>query len=111
MSIMPAVKVHSIVAVRRDSPAGNRTDGLVTYVSAHVEGVVSEKVVTSGHLCQDRPEVIEEVRRILAEHSLPELRGIATPLRDLISMRIVVLEIREAAQDRIDAPMNGFTVY
>jgi pimeloyl-ACP methyl ester carboxylesterase len=69
MSIMPTVKVHSIVAVRRDSPAGDRTDGLVTYVSAHVEGVVSEKVVTSGHLCQDRPEVIEEVRRILAEHS------------------------------------------
>jgi hypothetical protein len=41
----------------------------VRYVSAHIEGVESEKVVTSGHLCQDRPEVIGEVRRILEEHS------------------------------------------
>ena len=71
LSITPAVKVHSIIAVRRDSPSGDRTDGLVRYDSAHVEGVVSEKVVTSGHLCQDRPEVIGEVRRILAEHSPP----------------------------------------
>ena len=69
LSAAPAVKVHSIIAVRPDSPPGDRTDGLVSFDSAHVAGVISEKVVTSGHLCQDHPEVIGEVRRILAEHS------------------------------------------
>jgi pimeloyl-ACP methyl ester carboxylesterase len=66
-----AVKVHSIIAVRPDSPASGRTDGLVSYLSAHVAGAVSEKVIASGHLCQEHPEVIGEVRRILAEHSGP----------------------------------------
>jgi hypothetical protein len=43
----------------------------VSYASAHVTGTASEKVVTAGHLCQDHPEVIGEVRRILAEHISP----------------------------------------
>jgi pimeloyl-ACP methyl ester carboxylesterase len=63
-----SVKVHSIIAVRPNSPTTNRTDGLVSYASAHLADVASEKVVASGHLCQDRPEVIGEVKRILAEH-------------------------------------------
>jgi pimeloyl-ACP methyl ester carboxylesterase len=67
----PTLKVHSIIAVRPGSPPADRTDGLVSYASAHVDGVVSEKVVASGHLCQEHPEVIAEVRRILAEHSSP----------------------------------------
>jgi pimeloyl-ACP methyl ester carboxylesterase len=67
----PALKVHSIIAVRPGSPPGDRTDGLVSYASAHVDGVASEKVVATGHLCQDHPEVIAEVRRILAEHTGP----------------------------------------
>jgi pimeloyl-ACP methyl ester carboxylesterase len=65
----PALKVHSIIAVRPDSPPDHRTDGLVSYESAHVAGVTSEKVVSAGHLCQDHLEVIGEVRRILAEHA------------------------------------------
>jgi pimeloyl-ACP methyl ester carboxylesterase len=65
----PELKVHSIIAVRPDSPPGHRTDGLVTYESAHVEGVASEKVVSAGHLCQEHAEVVGEVRRILAEHA------------------------------------------
>ena len=58
----PALKVHSIIAVRPDSPPGHRTDGLVSYESAHVAGAASEKLVSAGHLCQDHPEVIGEVR-------------------------------------------------
>ncbi len=69
LSASPAVKVHSIVAIRPDSPPGERSDGLVTYDSAHIAGVVSEKVVSAGHLCQDHPDVIGEVRRILVEHA------------------------------------------
>ncbi len=62
---LPATKVHSIIAVRPDSPPEHRTDGLVSYESAHVAGVASEKVVAASHLCQDHAEVIGEVRRIL----------------------------------------------
>jgi pimeloyl-ACP methyl ester carboxylesterase len=68
---VPAVKAHSIIAVRPAPPVSDRTDGLVRYVSAHIGEAVSEKVVASGHLCQDHPEVIAEVRRILAEHTGP----------------------------------------
>ena len=64
----PALRVHTIIAVRPDSPPGHRTDGLVSYESARVAGATSEKLVTAGHLCQDRSEVISEVRRILLEH-------------------------------------------
>jgi pimeloyl-ACP methyl ester carboxylesterase len=71
LSHAPVVKVHSIIAVRPDSPPGKRTDGLVGYESAHIEGVLSEKVISTGHLCQDHPEVIGEVRRILFEHAKP----------------------------------------
>lgn len=46
----------------------SRTDGLVSYESAHVAGAASEKLVSAGHLGQDCPEVIGEVRRILREH-------------------------------------------
>ncbi len=73
----PALKVHSIIAVRPDSPADHRTDGLVSYESAHVAGVASEKIVSAGHLCQDHSEVIGEVRRILSEHAAAQ--GPRTP--------------------------------
>ncbi len=65
----PALKVHSIIPVRPGSPSDHRTDGLVSYESAHIEGVASEKVVSAGHLCQDHSEVIGEVHRILSEHA------------------------------------------
>ena len=65
----PGVRVHSVIAVLPNLPPGDRTDGLVTYDSAHVAGVATETVVATGHLCQDHPEVIGEVRRILTEHA------------------------------------------
>jgi pimeloyl-ACP methyl ester carboxylesterase len=67
----PAVKIHSIIADRRDPPRSGGTDGLVPYASAHVDWADSEKIISSGHLCQDHPEVILEVRRILVEHGNP----------------------------------------
>jgi pimeloyl-ACP methyl ester carboxylesterase len=65
----PAVKVHSIIPVRPGSPPNRRTDGLVSYESAHIAGAASERIVSAGHLCQDHSEVIGEVRRILSEHA------------------------------------------
>jgi pimeloyl-ACP methyl ester carboxylesterase len=63
--IAPGVTTHSIIAVRGIGPPQGLSDGVVRYESAHLEGVASEKVVRSGHSAQDKPETIEEVRRIL----------------------------------------------
>jgi pimeloyl-ACP methyl ester carboxylesterase len=68
LGIDPAVKVHSIIAQLVPGPGTTDTDGLVSYRSAHLEGAVSERIVPGGHLCQDHPQVIAEVRRILREH-------------------------------------------
>ncbi len=71
LPVAPAIQSHSIIAVRPGSPPTEPTDGLVTFASAHIDGVASEKVVASGHLCQEHPDVIDEVRRILQEHVRP----------------------------------------
>ena len=66
LGIAAEIKAHSIIADRRDPPRAGGSDGLVPYESAHLDGAVSELLVSSGHLCQDNPAVIREVRRILA---------------------------------------------
>ncbi len=63
----PGVKAHSIIAVDQEGPLEEGKDGVVAYVSAHIEEAISEKVVRSGHSVQGHPEAIEEVRRILLE--------------------------------------------
>jgi hypothetical protein len=68
LALAEDVKTHSIIADRHDPPRVGGGDGLVSYESAHLDGVVSESLVPSGHLCQAHPAVIREVRRILAEH-------------------------------------------
>jgi len=70
--LSPDVKSHSIIAVKGDGKPEEGNDGVVAYVSAHIEGVDSELVVRSGHSAQNHPLTIEEVRRILLEH----LRGV-----------------------------------
>ena len=67
--LAPGVTGHSIIAVKDPNvPRDRADDGVVEYTSAHIEGVESEYVVTSGHSCQDNPHTINEVRRILLEH-------------------------------------------
>ena len=68
LPIAPNITAHSIIAVLGDGPVTGKTDGVVAYESAHIDGVESEKVVRSGHSTQGHPETIEEVRRILREH-------------------------------------------
>jgi len=68
LPIDPGITAHSIIAVLGDGPVTGKTDGVVAYESAHIDGVESEKVVRSGHSTQGRPETIDEVRRILREH-------------------------------------------
>lgn len=69
LGLADGVKVHCIIADRRDPPRPGGGDGLVPYDSAHLDGVASESLVSSGHLCQAHPAVIGEVRRILVEHA------------------------------------------
>lgn len=64
----PNVPKHSIISVLGDGPVTGKTDGVVAYESAHIEGVESEKIVRSSHSTQGEPETILEVRRILLEH-------------------------------------------
>jgi pimeloyl-ACP methyl ester carboxylesterase len=65
---VPGVHAHSIIAVKGNGAFESGADGVVSYKSAHVAGVDSEKVVRSPHSCQSLPETIGEVRRILLEH-------------------------------------------
>ncbi len=66
--IAPGVTAHSIIAVKNDGPPEGQDDGVVKYESAHIDDVVSEKVVHSTHSTQSTPATILEVRRILYEH-------------------------------------------
>ena len=66
--IAPGVTAHSIIAVLGEGPVSGKTDGVVAYESAHLDGGESEKIVRSPHSCQAEPDTILEVRRILLEH-------------------------------------------
>lgn len=68
LPVAAGIKAHSIIALKGVPKPPEGGDGVVKYRSAHVEGVASEFVVSSRHSCQDRPAVINEVRRILLEH-------------------------------------------
>jgi len=63
-----SVTAHSIIAVKDPARLPDADDGVVAYESAHVPYVKSELIVRSGHSCQNKPLVIEEIRRILLEH-------------------------------------------
>jgi hypothetical protein len=69
LPIASGVAVHSIVAVRGDGPPEQGSDGVVRYVSAHLDDADSERVVRSNHSVQVRPEAIQELRRILLLHA------------------------------------------
>jgi hypothetical protein len=66
--VVPSVKAHSIIPVLGEGDPRQGRDGVVAYQSAHVDYVVSELIVRSGHSCLNQPTAIEEVRRILYEH-------------------------------------------
>jgi hypothetical protein len=78
MPLAPGVIGHSIIAIKGNGPPEQGRDGVVSYSSAHLDGMASELVVRSGHSCQDKPATIEEVRRILLEH-VKTFPGSATP--------------------------------
>ena len=68
IDVAAGIHSHSIIPVDGAGPPEDLDDGVVAYKSAHLESVDSEFIVRSGHSCQDNPNTIQEVRRILLEH-------------------------------------------
>ncbi len=65
----PGVEVHSIIGQKDpDVPIAEGSDGVVPYTSSHLDWASSELVVPGTHVCQDTPETIRELRRILFLH-------------------------------------------
>lgn len=66
--IAPRIPYHSIMGDRGKGDTPNSSDGVVAYWSSHLDGAVSEKIVSSGHGSHENPEGIAEARRILLLH-------------------------------------------
>lgn len=62
------VPYHSIIGQLGRKPLLESSDGAVPYWSAHLEGAKSEKIVPCWHGCVERPEVVQEVVRVLRVH-------------------------------------------
>ena len=73
LPIRPEVPFHSIIGQKEPGPPESGSDGVVPYASAHLDGAASERIVRGDHGCQDGPETIEELRRILTLHLAPPL--------------------------------------
>ena len=72
----PGVVYHSIIGNEREGGVPGGSDGVVPYLSSHLDGAASELVVKSGHSVQVNPLAIQELRRILLEHlrQFPDLK-------------------------------------
>ena len=68
-SIIPNLPYHSIMGnLQGDVPKSDMSDGIVPYTSSHLDGAVSEKIISGGHSIQETPEAVLELRRILRLH-------------------------------------------
>ena len=89
-----------------DGPITGKTDGVVAYESAHIDGVESEKVVRSGYSTQGHPETIEEVRRILREH----IGAMRENLAAALNAEIACVSIKAKTGEGLDAVGRGEAV-
>jgi pimeloyl-ACP methyl ester carboxylesterase len=64
----PGAVAHSIVGKVGRGPLESSSDGVVPYSSSHIDWAISERVVPQNHFCQDHPETVEELRKILRIH-------------------------------------------
>ncbi len=69
LEIDHSVRTHSIIADLRDPPAPGDSDGIVPYLSSHLECASSEVLIHGHHVCLDNPAVIQETRHILRDHA------------------------------------------
>jgi len=63
-----SVPYHSIIGYNGNEPLPAGGDGVVPYLSAHMEGALSELVVSSDHSAQETEAAIIEMKRILTVH-------------------------------------------
>lgn len=69
LPISPRVRYHSIIGNNTPGlPLAGSSDGVVPYVSSHLPGSDSERVISSGHSVQEDPAAIIEIRRIMHLH-------------------------------------------
>jgi pimeloyl-ACP methyl ester carboxylesterase len=68
LPVAAGVTAHTIVGKVRNGPLETSTDSVVPYASSHLDWASSECVVPTNHFCQDNPQTIEELRRILRLH-------------------------------------------
>jgi pimeloyl-ACP methyl ester carboxylesterase len=66
--VAPGIAAHSIIGAPGSGLLETRGDGVVKYTSAHIDGVESELTVDYEHSMQSKPEVVNEVQRILHRH-------------------------------------------
>ncbi len=80
------VTYHSVIGQKEPGPVALGSDGVVPYWSSHLEGAASELVVQGDHGCQDEPDTVGDLRRILYAHigKQPPANadGITVPLHD-----------------------------
>ncbi|AMV35997.1 esterase/lipase family protein [Planctomyces sp. SH-PL62] len=69
LPIEPSVPFHSIIGYDGKEPLPTGGDGVVPYLSAHVDGAMSELIVSSGHTAQETEAAVEEMHRLLTLHS------------------------------------------
>ena len=67
--IQPGIPYHSIIGDRGKGNSPDSSDGVVAYWSSHLDGAVSEKIVSSDHSTHQSPEGIKEVHRILIQNA------------------------------------------
>lgn len=74
------VPFHSILCQRHSGPRETGSDGVVTYISAHLDGATSELIVRGNHQVTSNPAAQAEVARIL-RLQLKKTRSVAGATR------------------------------
>ncbi|WP_165243682.1 esterase/lipase family protein [Paludisphaera soli] len=67
----PTVAMHSIIPIKNGPRGPGGDDGLIGYLSAHLDDVASETIVPAGHFCVESPETVARLRAILIEAAAP----------------------------------------
>jgi pimeloyl-ACP methyl ester carboxylesterase len=84
---LKTVTYNNIIGTTSDGPRESATDGVVTYASAHTDGVESELMVQADHLhVHQHPRTILELKRILERH-LESLEVKTKPTIELLEGR------------------------
>lgn len=86
-----SIPYHTIIAVWKPMnfwrSLEESTDGVVPYSSSVKPGAQSLAVVNSFHTCTEKPEVAEEIARILHIHLGEKSRRLRLPVRDAAIMK------------------------